>query len=80
MVIAGGDHGFSIRLCIDLVRDEFGTWRWVENLEDGSCLRSREAFSNLNDCVKDLRRHITFVRLRFDAPTAAPLTHSRLDS
>jgi hypothetical protein len=74
------DHAFSIRLCLDLVQDELGMWRWVENPGDGPCLCSREAFSNLNDCVKDLRRHVMFVRLRFDAPTAAPLTHSHLDS
>jgi hypothetical protein len=78
-VIAGGDHMFSIRLYIDLVQDELGMWRWVENQDDGPPLRSREAFSNLNDCMKDLRRHVMFVRLRFDAPTANPLTHSHLD-
>ena len=80
MAIAGGDRNFSIRLCIDLVQDEYGMWRWVENLDDGPCVRSREAFSNLNDCVKDLRRHVMFVRLRFDAPTATAVTHGRLDS
>jgi hypothetical protein len=66
---ASGSHTLSIHFSIDFVQEELGMWRWIEIQDDGSRCCSREAYSNLNDCVKDARRHIAFARLHFDLPT-----------
>jgi hypothetical protein len=74
-MVASSNRTISIRLSIDFVQDELGMWSWIESQDGGSQSCSREAYSNLNDCVKNARHHLAFARLRIDLPMMVPPRH-----
>ena len=76
-MLCNGAANFSIHLHIDFVQDELGMWHWVEREGSHPPVASREGYSNVNDCIKDARRHLIFAKMPVPASIAvsAPGDH-----